>query len=252
MELLTVNQENIEKEHICCALTDKKGENCVELKKAWMKKRFEDGLVFKKGDIRGKLFIEYIPAEKAWAPIIAEGYMHINCFWIAGQYKGQGYANTLLTECIKDAKSKGMRGLTILSSSKKKPFLSDPQYLKYKGFQVADTAEPYFELLYLPFTEGAPVPRFQDAAKSGSIPSQGMVLYFTNQCPHSEKYAQAISDIAQAHGQTLTLHKFETTNEAQNSPSPFTTYSFFYQGKFVTNEILSEKKFEKFLEEKGL
>ena len=40
--------------------------------------------------------------------------------------------------------------------------------------------------------------------------------------------------------------------EAQNSPSPFTTYSIFYKGSFVTNEILSEKKFIKFLDENNL
>ncbi|MGO0807128.1 YoaP domain-containing protein, partial [Clostridioides difficile] len=36
--------------------------------------------------------------------------------------------------------------------------------------------------------------------------------------------------------------------EAQNAPAPFTTYSLFFNGEFVTNEILSEKKIEKFLD----
>jgi hypothetical protein len=30
-------------------------------------------------------------------------------------------------------------------------FLSDPKYMGYKGFQTADTAEPYFELMYFGF-----------------------------------------------------------------------------------------------------
>ena len=33
MEIITVDQENIEREHICCAISDKKGESCVALKK---------------------------------------------------------------------------------------------------------------------------------------------------------------------------------------------------------------------------
>lgn len=37
----------------------------------------------------------------------------------------------------------------------------------------------------------------------------------------------------------------------QNAPAPFTTYSFFHDGMFVTNEIFSASKFVKFLEEKG-
>ena len=162
MEIISVNQSNIDKEHICCAISDKKGETCVSSKKAWMKSRFEEGLVFKKLDARGKVFIEYIPAEHAWCPIEAPNYLFINCFWVSGQYKGKGYANQLLQECIEDAKAQNKSGLCVLSSNKKMPFLSDPQYLKYKGFQVCDTAKPYFELLYLPLLEEAPLPKFKD------------------------------------------------------------------------------------------
>lgn len=49
-------------------------------KKEWMKNRFAEGLVFLKCDVRGKCFIEYIPAESAWAPVYAPDYMYINCF----------------------------------------------------------------------------------------------------------------------------------------------------------------------------
>lgn len=247
MEFITVNRDNIDFEHICCAISEKKGETCVSSKKAWLKERFADGLVFRKLDARGKVFIEYIPAEKAWCPIIADGYMHINCFWVSGQFKGQGYANQLLEQCIADAKAKGKCVLTALSSIKKMAFLSDPKYLKYKGFQVADAAAPFYELLYLPFDENAPIPKFKECAKQGKISDKGMVLYYSNQCPHTDKYAPIIKGIAEQHGTTVTLRKFETTEQAQNAPSPFTTYSFFYDGTFVTNEIFSEKKFENFL-----
>ena len=46
--------------------------------------------------------------------------------------------------------------------------------------------------------------------------------------------------------------RFESKDQAQNAPSPFTTYSLFYNGTFLTNEILSEKKFEKILSEQNL
>ncbi len=248
MNILNVDESNLEKEHICCAITDKKGETCVSSKKVWLRERFADGLVFKKLDVRGKVFIEYIPAEKAWCPIIAGNFMHINCFWVSGQYKGQGFANLLLDECIAYAREKGKSGLTILSSKKKMPFLSDPQYLKYKGFLLADEAHPYFQLLYLPLKENVQVPQFRDCAKKGIIERKGMVLYYSNQCPHTDKYAPIIKHIAEQRGKTVELIKFETTEQAQNAPSPFTTYSFFYDGHFVTNEIFSENKFNKFLD----
>ena len=150
-----------------------------------------------------------------------------------------------------DAKAKGKIGLTVLSSSKKMPFLSDPAYLKYKGFLTADKAAPYYELLYLPFAADAPIPHFRPCARQGTIADKGMVLYYTNQCPHTDKYAPIIEKLAAKRGATVALHKIVTMQEAQHAPAPFTTYSFFFNGSFVTNEILSEKKFEKFLDEHG-
>ena len=50
MKILAVTPENIEREHICCAISDKKGDPCVAAKKDWMRERFADGLVFKRLD----------------------------------------------------------------------------------------------------------------------------------------------------------------------------------------------------------
>ena len=36
-----------------------------------------------------KVFIEYCPAEKAWMPVTAPGYLMINCLWVSGQYKAE-------------------------------------------------------------------------------------------------------------------------------------------------------------------
>lgn len=252
MEIITVDANNIEQEHICCALSDAKGAFGSCAKKSWLKARFKEGLVFKKLNVRGKVFIEYLPAENAWAPVLAPDYLYINCFWVSGQYKGQGYANMLLNECIADAKIQGKKGLAVLSSDRKQPFLSDPRYLKYKGFQIADTAVPYFELLYLPFEESAPKPSLKNCAKKGSIARQGLVLYYTDQCPHAGKYATLLQEIAQGYGLDFTLFKIENAQQAQEAPTPYTTYSLFYHGCFITQEIFSEKKFVKFLRQYSL
>lgn len=250
MEIITVTKDNLEKEHICCAISNNK--DCqVYAKKSWLAERFADGLVFKKGDVRGKCFIEYIPAEKAWSPIKADGYMYIDCFWVSGQFKGQGHSNILLEECIKDSKEKGKQGLVVLSSKKKMPFLSDPKYLRYKGFELADTAEPFYELLYLPFHKSSDKPCFKDSIKSPTIEESGFVLYYSHQCPFTAKYVPLIEAVANAKSAPFKFIRFETTEQAQNAYAPFTSYSLFFNGKFITNEILSEKKFEKLLTEKG-
>lgn len=100
MHYIRITKENIDKEHICCAMS---GKNSI-VKKEWLKQRFEEGLVFYRSAERGKCFIEYIPAENAWVPIDADGYIYINCLWVSGSMKGHGYSNDLLNECIRDAK----------------------------------------------------------------------------------------------------------------------------------------------------
>lgn len=75
--------------------------------------------------------------------------MYINCFWVSGRFKGHGHGKALLEACIEDAKDKGKTGLCVLSSSKKKPFLSDPGFLKAMDFKVCDTAEPFFLNYYI-------------------------------------------------------------------------------------------------------
>ncbi|MCL1828335.1 MAG: YoaP domain-containing protein [Oscillospiraceae bacterium] len=249
MEIVTVTKENLDEEHICCAISNNK-DSQVSAKKSWLAERFDDGLVFKKGDVRGKCFIEYIPAEKAWCPIEAAGYMFINCFWVSGQFKGQGRSNLLLDECIKDSKGKNKKGLCVLSAKKKMPFLSDPQYLRYKGFDTADTCGPYYELMYLPFVADAAKPRFKQSVKKTKTDDRGFVLYYSHQCPFTAKYVPMIEDVARAKSIPFRAIRFETAEEAQNAPAPFTSYSLFYNGEFLTNEILSDKKFEKISAEK--
>ncbi|SET33949.1 Acetyltransferase (GNAT) family protein [Natronincola peptidivorans] len=252
MEIIKVDHTNIDAEHICCAITEKKGESCISSKKLWLKERFEEGLVFRKLNARGKVFIEYTPAENAWCPIDADNYIFINCFWVSGSFKGKGYGSRLLEVCIEDAKSQRKKGLVVLSSKKKMPYLSEAAYLKKKGFEVCDAANPYFELLYLPFDKNADKPKFKACVRKGQIQEKVMVLYYSNQCPHTEKYAALIEDIAKARDIDFIKMKYQSKEEAQNAPSPFTTYSLFYDGELVTHEVLSEKKFIKILEAKGL
>lgn len=47
MEIIKITKDNIDKEHICCVITEKKGESCIKSKKDWLKERLKDGLIFK-------------------------------------------------------------------------------------------------------------------------------------------------------------------------------------------------------------
>ena len=247
MEYIKVTSENIENEHICCAISHK-NDTQVSSKKAWLSERFEDGLVFLKSAERGKCFIEYIPAENAWNPILADGYMYIDCLWVAGSFKGHGYATDLLNACVEDSKRKGKKGLCILASAKKKPFLADPKFLKYKGFGVCDEADNGIQLWYLPFYEENQLPKFKACAKHPHIEEKGYVLYYTSQCPFNAKYVPEIEGIAKERSIKFKAIHLQSKEEAQNAPTPITTYALFFDGDYITNEQMNDKRFLKLLE----
>ena len=244
MDYIRVTKENLEKEHICCAISNNKDVQ-VSSKKAWLADRFDEGLVFIKSAERGKCFIEYIPAENAWVPIAADGYMYIDCLWVSGSFKGHGYSTDLLNECIEDSKTKGKAGLCILASAKKKPFLADPKYLKYKGFTVCDEADNGIQLWYLPFGAVTDMPRFRECAKHPRTDEAGYVLYYTNQCPFNGKYVPIVEKAARENGIPFKAVHLQSCGEAQAAPTPVTTYALFYNGEYITNEQMNEKKFLK-------
>ena len=246
MEYILVTKENIENEHICCAISNN-NDIQVSSKKAWLSERFDDGLVFLKSAQRGKCFIEYIPAENAWNPINAPGYMYIDCLWVSGSLKGHGYSSDLLDACINDSKEKGKAGLCILSSAKKKPFLADPKYLAYTGFSVCDKADNGIELWYLPFAPDTAKPAFRECAKHPHIDQEGYVLYYTSQCPFNAKYVPIVEKTAAENGVPFTAIHIDSKEAAQNAPTPITTYALFFDGEYITNEQMNDKRFLKLI-----
>lgn len=246
MEYVRVTKENLEQEHICCAISNNKDVQVVS-KKTWLADRLEEGLVFLKSTERGKCFIEYLPAENAWVPILADNYMYIDCLWVSGSMKGHGYSTDLLNQCILDSKEKGKNGLCILSSQKKRGFLADPKFLTYKGFDVCDEADNGIQLWCLKFDENAEAPVFKECAKHPHIEEKGYVLYYTNQCPFTAKYVPIIEEMAKERKIPFHSIHIETRELAQNAPTPTTTYALFLDGEYITNEVLSEKKFLKMI-----
>ena len=247
MEYIRVNNENIESEHICCAISNNRDIQ-VSSKKEWLKNRFNDGLVFLKSEQRGKCFIEYLPAENAWNPIEADDYMYIDCLWVAGSLKGNGYSTDLLSACIEDSKNKGKKGLCILSATKKRSFLADPKFLKYKDFSVCDEADNGIQLWYLPFESDAIIPSFKECAKHPHINKMGYVLYYTSQCPFNAKYVPIIKDIAKERDIKFEAIHLQSKEEARKAPTPITTYALFYNGYFITSEQMNDKRFLKLLD----
>ena len=250
---IILNKENIGKEHICCAFSDKKCNVGYEQKKEWLKKEFDNGYVFRRLDERAKVFIEYVPAEKAWLPVVAPNYLMIGCFWVSGQYKGRGYAKALLQSAIDDAKQQRKDGLLTVVGTTKFHFMSDTKWLLRQGFETVEKLDyglpSGFSLLSLKLNSQAAIPKFGESVSSGKCDNkEGITVYYTNRCPFAEYYVTTeLTQTAENRKLPLKLIKLETMEQAQSAPTPATIFSLFYNGKFVTTDmsVCLDSRFDK-------
>lgn len=244
-EYVNLTLENIEKEHICCAIGDKKHQAGVERKKEWLKSKFKEGHVFRKLNARGKIFIEYEPIETAWVPISGKNYEYIYCLWVAGSFKGKGIAKELLTYAINDAKQKGMSGICTLTSKKKKTFIAEKKFFEHYGFEVVDSIQDY-ELLALKFDDSE-TPRFNDRARLMKIDHQEFTIYYSNECPYVEYEVKELTEYSKNNDIRINFIKMDSLEKAKNAPCVFNNWANFYKGAFVSNTILNANAFEKLI-----
>ncbi len=251
-KIITLDKSNIDKEHICCAISDKKCIDSYELKKDWLRREFDNGYVFRRIDARAKVFIEYGAAEKGWVPIDATNYLLVNCLWVSGQYKGKGYAKELLRLAIEDAKSQGKEGLVTVVGTNKFHFMSDTKWLLKQGFETCEKLSSGFSLLVKKINSKATNPRFKDSVKSGECPDKnGLVIYYSNRCPYAEYHVRtSLTETAEKRKLPLKIIKLDTMEKAQSAPTPATIFSLFYNGKFVTTDLSAcmDSRFDKVIE----
>ncbi|UNC92271.1 N-acetyltransferase [Candidatus Contubernalis alkaliaceticus] len=249
MEYITINETNIDSEHICCAFSDKKCSEGYELKKQWLKREFDNGYIFRRLNERAKVFIEYGPAEKAWLPVTAPNYIMINCFWVSGKYKGTGHGKALLAHAIQDARAQGKDGLVTVAGTKKYHFMSDAKWLQRQGFEISESTPSGFSLLVKYLNPHGMQPVFNEPVKTGECQQKkGLVVYYSNRCPYSEYHVNnSLIETVKKRKLPLKIIKLETLEQAKSSPSPATIFSLFYNGKFITTDIsvCMDKRFDK-------
>lgn len=241
---ISMDKDDLAREHICCALSDNKHQEGVSRKKSWLCSRFKEGHVFHRLAARSKVFIEYAPLEKAWVPIQGNGFYYIYCLWVSGSYKGRGYGRRLLEHAIEDVRKKGGRGLCVLSSKKKKPFLAEEKFFRYFGFKIVDRLGDY-ELLSLCFDDSFPT--FLESARRMKIESKDLTVYYSAQCPFTLDCARLVSNFAKEHGMPCDIIAVDTLQEAKSIPSVFNNWAIFYGGRFLTTHLLNEKMLKKII-----
>jgi len=245
-EFVELTDSNLAEEHICCAIAGKQHQEGVDRKKAFLARGFEQGLVFRKLDVRGKVFIEYAPAEAAWRPVVAPGYLVIHCLWVSGRYKGHQIGRDLLQYCLDAAEDS--HGVAAVAG--RSPYLTDTRFYEHHGFEVVDRTETGYDLVCYRSHEDASPPRFAENAKRGTVPQSGGVHFeYAYQCPFVPGCLRDMCDVARELDLPVTKRELATAKEAQEAASPFGTFGAFLHGRLITHELMSPNKFRKLLQQ---
>ena len=246
IKFINLTLDNIENEHICCIIRSKSKHEGIESKKKWLKDRLKEGHVFRKLDEKATVFIEYAPLEKAWVPIDGNNYYYIYCLWTLGNYRNKGYGKELLEYCINDAKEKNKSGICFLGSVKQKAWLTNQDFMKKYGFKVADKTENGYELLALSFDDT--YPKFCNNAKNEKIDSKDLTIYYSDQCPYIYQAILNIKNYCHDNKIPLNLIKVDSLDKVKKLPCVFNNWALFYNGKFITVNLLDVKSLSKIIE----
>jgi hypothetical protein len=247
-QIIDLTPQNIA-DYGVCGYKDVKKHLELRKKIEWFKEYYPKGLrikviLSKKGGYQGML--EYIPGQYAHRPVDAKGYMFIHCIFVGfkNEFKGKGYASSLIDECIKDAKKEKMLGVAVVI--RKGPFMVHKDIFLKKGFQVVDSSIPDFELLVKKFNVKSKNPEFK-SNMINNLKKYGKGLYVIRspQCPYTEKNVNAILDSAKnKFNLKPNLVDLKDSNAVQNTPCAFGTFCIIYNGEIISHHPISNTRFE--------
>jgi len=236
VNLITLSEADLGKVQMFCghSPTYRRG---YEAKMEWMQARLREGMRYTLLQVRGHNagMIEYVPGEYAWRGVSAKGYLFIHCFWVIGRNRGKGYGRQLLEACLEDAR--GMDGVAVMVS--KAHWLPTPKLFLKNGFELADHADPSFDLLVRRLNPQAPLPRFKRAASK--IPP-GLTLYHSDQCPYTQNVPEITARVGEQLKLPVNIIRVDSARAAQKVPCAYGTLAYFYNGNFLTHRPTGTEK----------
>ena len=86
------------------------------------------------------------------------------------------------------------------------------------------------------------------AKKEINIPRDRNIMTVPIEEAMPDNYLPYAVEVAKEREVPFQATRLETKEEAQNAPTPVTTYALFYNGEYVTNEQMNDKRFIKLLD----
>ncbi len=234
---------------------DELGTYCVKDKKSagykakalWYKNQYVNGLRIKIAlDSNDKQigFIEFIHSENAWRPINAKNYIFIQCIGVfSKENREDNLGSNLIKTCEDYAVENNKDGVCVMCSDG--VWICNKSVFEKNGYKIADILDR-FELMYKSLCKDSPTPLFFNWVEK-QADYKGWHLLYSDQCPWHDKAALELKSTAQKHGIELNIKKINNSNEAQNAPSGFATFSLLYNGKLIEDHYISKTRFENIL-----
>lgn len=251
IQIIDLTPENIA-DYGVCGYKDAIKHLELRRKIEWFKEYFPKGLrikaiICKSGGYQGML--EYIPGEYAHRPVDAEGYMFIHCIFVGfrNEFKGKGYASSLLDKCIEESRSAKKHGVAVVT--REGSFMAKKDIFLKKGFVQVGEAKPDFELLALKFNDKARNPEFKKMSPDKY--SKGLTIIRSPQCPYSVKNVEAIIQTAKKMNLKPALIELKDSNSAQKSPCAFGTFCIINDGIILSHHPISNTRFENIMKSKN-
>lgn len=245
MKIVNLTPENAEAHSFFCIKNN--AEPGFKAKHEWFTRRFQEGLKLKliyADDKKLVGFIEYVPAEFAWRPVRADGYLFIHCIFVyPNKYRSSGAASDLIKVCIDEASEKGLNGVCVMTSQG--PWMATKKLFSKQGFSETDS-NGRFELMTKKLKGEAPDPKLIHWEEKQEQ-HQGWSLMYADQCPWHAKGVNAIEEVARSKGIELKITKIETAEQARQMPSGFGVFALVKDGKLIADHYISKTRFENIL-----
>lgn len=242
--LETVGPENLADCGIGC-LTNPKHEGFGP-KVDWLEKRFSEGLrffLFRNGAGKPLAFLEFVPGEKAWRPVHADGWLFVHCLWVysAGKKIG-GLGSRLIQACAQEAARTGKAGVAALVSDG--PWMVGKGIFLKNGFDVLDERDRFS--LVARGSGDAVLPRFRELKADLKHP-RGLHVVYSVQCPMIPKSVNDLSAMAGEHGIPLKVTEIKSPEEAQAAPSYYGVFNLLWNGQLISDHYVSKGRFKNIL-----
>ena len=241
VKIVDVTPRNIESETAFC-IKDISSEG-FRCKQDWYHKRYREGLrmcIMK--DDNGKMigFIEFVPAEMAWRPVMAEDFVLIHCMYIyPNKNKNKGLGSRLIKYVEDYSKDANKAGVCVVSS--KGAWMAGKQVFEKNGYDLLEHKDR-FDLLSKKWKKEAADPVFIDWTEKQPA-YQGWHLVYADQCPWHDKAVKALVETASQFDFELQVTRLDSVKEAKNAPSGYGVFSLLHDGKLLEDHYISATRF---------